>query len=239
MAQSTWTGAPLTSFDLEAAFKHYFGNTIRHEEWIEPGQLQMQAKHDVVQNLLAALKKFKSPDVVGHLPVYTHAKAQEAPQAGIQKAPSTPSPRAESAFASASSEESLPPQTRPPQPPHTNQFPEQGLQPLTPPVQPPAQMHGGQGRQSYDQQQSYHLPHQQQAYQQGGYQQAPQGQGQANYVPQDYARAQYNMVSMLCTWTTKCCVRELVCCSGPVGVFKILFCQYGFQYSVVTEHGPS
>ena len=48
MAQSTWTGAPLTSFDLEAAFKHYFGNTIRHEEWIEPGQLQMQAKHDVV-----------------------------------------------------------------------------------------------------------------------------------------------------------------------------------------------
>ena len=56
MAQSTWTGAPLTSFDLEAAFKHYFGNTNRHEEWIEPGQLQMQAKHDVVQSLLAALK---------------------------------------------------------------------------------------------------------------------------------------------------------------------------------------
>ena len=106
---------------------------------------------------------------------------------------------------------------------------------MTPPVQPPAQMHGGQGRQSYDQQQTYHVPHQQQAYQQGAYQQALQGQGQTNYVPQDYARAQYNMVSMLCTWTTKCCVRELVCCSGPVGVFKIMFCQYGFQYSVVTE----
>ncbi len=221
MAQSTWTGAPLTSFDLEAAFKHYFGNTIRHEDWVEPGQLQMQAKHDVVQNLLAALKKFRSPDVVGDLPVYTHAKAQEGPQAGIQKAPSTPSPRGESAFASASSEETLPPQTRPPR---ANQFPEQGLQPLTPPVQPPAQMHGGQGRQSFDQQQTYHSPPQQQAYQpggyqQGGYQQAPQGQGQANYAPQDYARAQYNMVSTLCTWTTKCCVRELVCCSGPVGVF--------------------
>ncbi len=214
MAQSTWTGAPLTSFDLEAAFKHYFGNTIRHEEWIEPGQLQMQAKHDVVQSLLAALKKFRSPDVVGDLPVYTHARAQEGRQAGIQKAPSTPSPRAESAFASASSEETQPPQNRPP---HIvpNQFPKQGLQPLTP-GQPAAQMHGGQGRQSYDHQQTYHSPHQQQAYQQGGYQQAPQGQGQANYAPQDYARAQFNMVSVLCTRTIKCCAEELVCCSGPI-----------------------
>jgi hypothetical protein len=214
MAQSTWTGAPLTSFDLEAAFRHYFGDTIRHEEWVEPGQLQMQAKHDVVQNLLTALKKFRSPDVVGDLPVYTHAKAQEGSQAGIQKAPSTPSQRGESAFASAPSEESLPPQTRPP---HTvtDQFPEQGLQPLTP-VQPPAQMHGGQGRQSYDQQQAYQSPHQQQAYhQQAGYQQPPLGQGQANYAPQDYARAQFNTVSMVCIWTIKFCMIGLVCCSGP------------------------
>ncbi|KAL0051025.1 hypothetical protein WJX82_000800 [Trebouxia sp. C0006] len=151
MAQSTWTGAPLTSFDLEAAFKHYFGNTNRHEEWIEPGQLQMQAKHDVVQSLLAALKS---------------SEAQMC-------------------------EKTQPPQNRPP---HIvpNQVPEQNLQPLTP-GQPAAQMHGGQGRQSYDHQQTYHSPHQQQAYQQGGYQQAPQGQGQANYAPQDYARAQFNM----------------------------------------------
>ncbi len=212
MAQSTWTGAPLTSFDLEAAFRHYFGDTIRHEEWVEPGQLQMQAKHDVVQNLLTALKKFRSPDVVGDLPVYTHAKAQEGSQAGMQKGPSTLSPRGESAFASAASEESLPPQSRPP---HTNQFPEQGLQPLTP-VQPSAQMHGGQGRQSYDQQQAYQSPHQQQAYhQQAGYQQPPLGQGQANYAPQDYARAQFNTVSMVCIWTIKFCMIGLVCCSGP------------------------
>ncbi|KAA6426768.1 MAG: hypothetical protein FRX49_03093 [Trebouxia sp. A1-2] len=189
MAQSTWTCAPLTSFDLEAVFRHYFGDTIRHAEWVEPGQMQMQAKHDVVQNLLTALKKFRSPDVVGDLPVYTHAKAQEGPQAGIQQAPSTPSPRGESAYASAADEESLPPQSRPP---HTNQFPEQGLQPLTP-VQPPAQMHGGQGRQSYDQQPAYYSPHQQQTYQQAGYQQAPPGQGQASYAPQDYPRAQLNM----------------------------------------------
>ncbi|DBA81564.1 TPA: hypothetical protein ACH3X1_007336 [Trebouxia sp. C0004] len=126
MARSTCTGAPLTSFDLEAVFRHYFGDTIRHEEWIEPGQLQMQAKHAVVQKLLTALKK--------------------------------------------------------PAPPHlTNQLPEQGLQPLTP-VQPPAQMHGGQGRQSYDQQQAYQSPHQQQAYQQAWYQQAPPGQCQARVM---------------------------------------------------------
>ena len=208
MAQSTWTSAPLTSFDLEAAFRHYFGDIICHEEWIEPGQHHMQAKHDVVQNLLTALWKFRSPDVVGDLPVYTHAKAQEGPQAGMQKAPSTPSPRGESAFASAAAGESLPPQSRPP---HTNQFPEQGLQPLTP-VQPLAQMHGGQGRQSYDLQPTYHLPHQQQTYQQAGYQQAPPSQGQAVYAPQGYARAQFNMVSMLCTWAIQWCVQELVCC---------------------------
>lgn len=211
MAQSTWTCAPLTSFDLEAVFRHYFGDTIRHAEWVEPGQMQMQAKHDVVQNLLTALKKFRSPDVVGDLPVYTHAKAQEGPQAGIQQAPSTPSPRGESAYASAADEESLPPQSRPP---HTNQFPEQGLQPLTP-VQPPAQMHGGQGRQSYDQQPAYYSPHQQQTYQQAGYQQAPPGQGQASYAPQDYPRAQLNMVSVLITWTLEFCMTGLVCSFGP------------------------
>ncbi|KAL0026089.1 hypothetical protein WJX79_009086 [Trebouxia sp. C0005] len=77
MAQSTWTCAPLTSFDLEAVFRHYFGDTIR--------------------------------------------------------------------------------------------------------------------RQSYDQQPAYYSPHQQQTYQQAGYQQAPPGQGQASYAPQDYPRAQLNM----------------------------------------------
>ena len=214
MAQSTWTGAPLTSFDLEAAFKHYFGNTNRHEEWIEPGQLQMQAKHDVVQTLLAALKSSEAQ--------MWWVTCLCTPMQGHRRAVRLASKRHHPPLLQEQNLPLLLPLVRKLSPPRTgpphivpNQVPEQNLQPLTP-GQPAAQMHGGQGRQSYDHQQTYHSPHQQQAYQQGGYQQAPQGQGQANYAPQDYARAQFNMVSVLCTQTIKCCAEELVCCSGPI-----------------------
>ncbi len=191
MDKSIWNGAPLTSFELEAAFRHYFGDKVTHEEWIEPGQLEMQSKHEVVHKLVAALKRFRSPDVAGELPVYTHAKAQLAPQTanspGIQKAP--PSPPSETSYPSAPTE----------QPHHSqahagttdNQVSDQSFQPQ---MQSQAQLQNAQG---YLQRPGYSPAYPQ------GYQQPSQGQGQAssNYAPnpQEYgqARGQYPAVSIL------------------------------------------
>lgn len=111
-AQSIWTGAPLTSFDLEAAFRQYFGSTINFAEWIAPDKLQMQAKHEAVQRLLTTLERFRSPEPAGDLPVYTQAKAQQGPGAGNQPAPATPSKR-ESPAVTVKSEELQPPETHP------------------------------------------------------------------------------------------------------------------------------
>lgn len=98
MAPSSWPNAPLTSFDLEAAFQHYFDDKLTHEDWIEPVQLEVQSKHDIVERLVDALQQFRSPDSGGKQPVYSHAKvqavlaAQTTSSPGPGKAPPSPQP---------------------------------------------------------------------------------------------------------------------------------------------------
>lgn len=90
---SSWDGAPLANFDLAAAFNHHSDKDVKYEDWIAPGQVQMQAKHDTIEKLLNALHMFRSPDAAGALPVYTQpkTKAQDlAPATPPSKAPAQP-----------------------------------------------------------------------------------------------------------------------------------------------------
>ena len=185
MAPSSWTNAPLTSFDLEAAFQHYFGDKVSHEDWVEPGQVQMQGKHEVVEKLIDALKKFRSPESGGKQPVYTHAKAQLVLTAlttsspGPVKAP--PSPQNEKSFSPAPSE----PAQRQDEPNPNAAYNQGNNQNYRPAVQAQNYSQDPQG-----------LNQSQQGFQPG----YAQAQGNPNYgyaYPQQHARTPYPAVSIL------------------------------------------
>lgn len=187
MAPSSWTNAPLTSFDLEAAFQHYFGEKVSHADWIEPGQVQMQGKHEVVEALIGALKKFRSPEAGGKQPVYTHEKAQLVITAQTTSSPgpgrAPPSPQTEKPSCAPASEQAQ----RFEQPnPNTQQAYNQGPNHN---YRPAAQAQSyAQDPQSFSQNQAGYQP----AY--------AQAQGSPNYpyaTPQQHARSPYPAVSIL------------------------------------------